>query len=157
MPTGKVPLLPLFFQVGELVWETGGDHEGSKWQNFKKFLWGLGKSRQAEAYRGEWLLETNYFWILGPKLGTGIRNSWYLGTGIWEWNMSSGLLGMGMRRWYSREWSGTGITFNFNLICPNSNLYILHCRYSKEEMKCTKCKKITWLLFLAWCVSKYKC
>ena len=95
--------------------ETTKDQSGKISRNV---LWGLGKSRQAEAYRGEWLLETNYFWILGPKLGTGIRNSWYLGTGIWEWKMSSGLLGMGMRRWYSREWSGTGITFNFNLICP---------------------------------------
>ena len=53
----------------------------------------------------EWKLHSQF---LG--MGTGMRNRI---PDIWEreWDLHSRLLGTGMRHWYSREWSGTGMTF----------------------------------------------
>ena len=68
----------------------------------------------------------NDFWEFGNGNGNSSTHSQSLGTGMgmtncihnfWEWErewkLPSRLLGTGMRRWYSREWSGTGTGMTF--------------------------------------------
>ena len=95
--------------------------------------------------------EREWEWqIAFPTFGNGNGNKNCI-PDIWEWErewkLPSRLLGTGMRRWYSREWSGTGTgwllksNLNLNFVPKrrgakfnppfSSKWYILHCKYPK--------------------------